>query len=110
MPGASLNGNFDLQFFRGAVIAQWNRVEQLWKSQNKRYGWTLGDCVEIREHPDARSNIVSMISKHEVLTIFQAQTNSGWIGVEFPYSKKGWIKTKNISFTSPVSMIRFAKP
>ena len=37
LPGASLNENFDLQFFRGEVVAQWNRVEQLWKSQNKRY-------------------------------------------------------------------------
>lgn len=110
LPGASLNENFDLQFFRGKVFAQWNRVEQLWNSQNKRYVWTLGDCVEIRERPDAQSNIVSMMSKHEVLTVFQPQTDNGWIGVEFPYGKKGWIKTKNISFTSPVSIIRFAKP
>jgi uncharacterized protein YgiM (DUF1202 family) len=51
-----------------------------------------------------------MISNHEVLTVFQSQTDSGWIGVEFPYRKKGWIKTENISFTSPVRMIRFAKP
>jgi hypothetical protein len=110
LPGASLNENFDLQFFRGEVIAQWNRVEQLWKSQNKRYAWTLGDCVEIRERPDARSNIVSMMSKHEVLTVSQSQTDNGWIGVEFPYGKKGWIKKNNISFTSPARMIRFAKP
>ncbi|TYQ25413.1 SH3 domain-containing protein [Pseudanabaena sp. UWO311] len=110
LPGASLNENFDLQFFRGEVVAQWNRAEQLWKSKNRRFVWTLGNCVEIRERPDARSNIVSMMSKHEVLTVFQSQTDNGWIGVEFPYGKKGWIKKNNISFTSPARMIRFAKP
>jgi hypothetical protein len=110
LPGASLNENFDLQFFRRKAFAQWNRAEKLWKSQDKRHVWTLGDCVEIRERPDARSNIVSMVSKHEVLTVFQSPTNNGWIGVEFPYRKKGWIKAKNTSFTTPVRMIRFAKP
>ncbi len=110
LPGAKLNENFDLQFFRGKVFAKWNRSEQLWKSQDNRYIWTLGDCVEIRERPDARSKIVSMISKNEILTVFQSQPDSGWIGVEFLYGQKGWIKIKNISFTSPVSMIRFAKP
>jgi hypothetical protein len=86
LPGASLNENFDLQFFRRKAFAQWNRTEQLWKSQDKR-----------------------MVSKHEVLTVFQSPTNNGWIGVEFPYRKKGWIKAKNTSFTSPVSIMRFAK-
>ena len=109
LPGAKLNENFDLQFFRGKVFAQWNRSEQLWKSQNNRYLWTLGDCVEIRERPDARSKIVRMISKNEILTVSQPQTASGWIGVDLD-GQKGWIKINNISFTSPVSMIRFAKP
>ena len=109
LPGAKLNENFDLQFFRGKVFAQWNRSEQLWKSQDNRYLWTLGDCVEIRERPDARSKIVRMISKNEILSVFQPQTASGWIGVDLD-GQKGWIKINNISFTSPVSMIRFAKP
>jgi hypothetical protein len=110
LPGARLNENFDLQFFRGKVFAQWHQAEQLWKSQDKRHLWTLGDCVEIRESPDARSKIVAMISKNEVLTVFQPQTDNGWIGVDFPYGKKGWIKAENTSFTSPVSIMRFAKP
>lgn len=50
-----------------------------------------------------------MISKNEILSVFQPQTASGWIGVDL-YGQKGWIKINNISFTSPVSMIRFAKP
>jgi hypothetical protein len=110
LPGASLNENFDLKLFRREVFAQWDRVEKLWKSQDKRHLWTLGDCVEIRESPDAQSKIVTMISKNEVLTVFQPQTDNGWIGVDFPYGQKGWIKAENTSFTSPVSIIRFAKP
>jgi hypothetical protein len=108
LPGASLNPRLDLQFFRGAVIANWDQSTKLWKSPNKRYGWVLGDCVAIREQPDVQSKIVSMISKNEILEV--SQIDGDWAEVQFSYQKKGWINIKNLSFTSPASTTRFFKP
>ncbi|MEA5485766.1 MULTISPECIES: SH3 domain-containing protein [Pseudanabaena] len=110
LPGASLNETFDLQLFGGNIIARWDQSAKLWKSQNNQYGWVVGDCVEIRESPNARSKIVSMISSNEILPTIQPQINVDWVAVKFAYDKIGWINTKNFSFTSPVSVIKFDKP
>ncbi|BBC25299.1 SH3 domain-containing protein [Pseudanabaena sp. ABRG5-3] len=110
LPGAQLNKMLDLQLFRGAVFAKWDKSAKLWRSQNRQYGWVLGDCVAIRELPDAQSKIVSMISSNELLSVAQSSRNDDWIQVKFAYNKRGWINAKNFSFTSPTSMIRFVNP
>ncbi len=109
LPEPKLNKMMDLQFFRGAVFAKWDQSAKLWRSQNRKYGWVLGDCVAIRESPNTQAKIVRMISSNELLSVIQSSRNDDWIQVQFDYSKKGWINAKNFSFTSPTSMIRFVK-
>jgi hypothetical protein len=101
LPSYTIDSQNSLVNFNKKVAAQWNRSTEIW--QSKQIGWVKGDCVAIREKPDAKSKIVTLGFDRNIMQSQDVRAVGDWIAIEDEGNNaKGWINKKYFSFSSPV--------
>ncbi len=101
LPSYTIDSENSLVNFNKKVVAQWDRSTEVWQSQ--QIGWVKGNCVAIRELPDAKSKIVTLGFDRNIMRSQAVRAVGDWIAVEDEDNNaKGWINKKYFSFIAPV--------